>query len=825
MGSLFRRSEIIMTHSRIFAELNDGNKDNTAIIKFLLGRVEQNQHVKNIGIYQQLLKYAQNNEDLKNDANINLAQNYLNLGEQQTTETILSNMPREFLTYALLACNSLHDSNASPEKIFKFHTDLGKAITQSSPRFYLNLNDKTRDRKLNIGIVIDPLRTTHVVYRFMASYLVLDSSQYQITFYDCGKVQYPETIRLLEKLNHKIVIAKNFQPVELAKQIRNDKIDVLFDLSSYLCFPSAEMRMSVFASHPAPVQISCIAYPNTTGLPRMDYRFVDHITDPEEKTDPFYTEKLLRFNKSFLCFLPNENELMQKIDEALPSERKGYITLGIMNDPRKFSNGFLIDLCNMLKKIPKSKLYFQYGYLWESVDNCEYLLKRLEKLSGIDLKELKSRVEFASIFEARIEEISQEVDIAVDTYPYNGTTTNFDILLACVPIVTRTVDQRHEANVSASILTNLEIPELKNCITHNSIDFVQSVIELSKKSELRRSLREKGRMRLQLLKSPLCDFKGYGQNLWQLVRETWHHFCDKDLRDQIELQNKQFWERLPDEDFNFSHQHSLSNDEMYNICLLAILDNKPKTLIHIFNSIDREYLIDILEVLFILKIENLINALIESSAIFRLNDTVILSNDAKMMQELLQNEIYLKKMNISDFDSLIKKALSLDSRNILKELMNSGKVDAKNHIHDAVRDGKLELVKFLFEQKVDFTVLNDQGEGPIHLAVKQDNEMMRFFISNKLTLDLRMKNEPFFSPISLAASLGNDDLVAELLRAGAHYPPSSDEWMNLELGAIIILQEAYKNLKNSTRLFENNKPVSLPVIPEKSENFSAVFPI
>ncbi len=596
MASSQRENVINQINELITEILENENQGLDAIEAFsmVIDVLAENKfYLSAISILDNLL---QNNDKLSSNLYLMRSRLYLFLGEHKISESLLLDLPSTPEVCNKLAINSLYDANASAEKISLYHHEVAKKICEKAPHFQFNTNTIAHDKKLNIGILMEVLNQTHAVFYFMAPILQADPTKYQLTFFDCSKTPFESTVQYLEEKKHKVINCYNMTARQLAKNIRDKQIDVLFDLSGHFA-DLPELRMSVFAAHPAPIQITYIAYPNTTGLPQMDYRLVDHITDPIGATDRYYSEELLRLDGSFLCFKPDSEQLEAKTHPTAPSteEKQGFITLGILNSSTKLSDAFLVDLGEMLKQIPNSRLCFQYFNHWQGVEVAEHLLNRLQTLTDIPLEELRARVIFPPEPENRVEWISKQIDIAIDTYPYNGTTTNFDCLLAGVPIVTHTVKNRHEANVTASILTHLGKPEW---ITDNSEKFVQGVKDLAENVALRKQLREGAQLRTQLLASPLCDVQSHQEKLWRIVREKWHDFCNtKSLKKQIDLPSVEYWEKLSDEASSqkLQQEHKINSDEIYKIGLLAILQSKPLTLATVFSQLPEGYSVDLME--------------------------------------------------------------------------------------------------------------------------------------------------------------------------------------------------------------------------------------
>jgi protein O-GlcNAc transferase len=231
------------------------------------------------------------------------------------------------------------------------------------------------------------------------------------------------------------------------KQIREDAPDVLVDLAGHTGFN----RLPVFAQRVAPVQISYLGYPNTTGLAAMDYRFVDAVSDPTGEDQRFHTERLFRFAPTAWAYEPPVSA--PEVSPA-PCTRGGPIAFGSFNNFAKVSAATVELWARVLEAVPDSRLVLK-GHGLHLAEVSPTIARRLEKLA-VD----PARVQLLGRTPNLASHLSvyAEVDVALDTVPYNGTTTTCEALWMGVPVVTLRGD-RHAARVSASLLTAAGHPE------------------------------------------------------------------------------------------------------------------------------------------------------------------------------------------------------------------------------------------------------------------------------------------------------------------------------------------------------------------------------
>ena len=293
----------------------------------------------------------------------------------------------------------------------------------------------------------------------------------------------------------------------LDKAIRDAGIDVLLELSGH----TAGSRLAALGAKPAPVIVSAIGYPNTTGHPAVDLRLVDAVTDP---ADDGCTERPLRLSPCFLCYVPpkDASEPVQP-DPALP------ITFGSFNLSTKVSRQ-TVELWSSvlgatLGAVEGSRLLIKSKALGGAVAR-EHFLARLAA-GGI----ARERVEIVGYTGGIAEHLALygRMHIALDTTPYNGTTTTCEALWMGVPVVTLEGD-RHAARVGASLLRTAGLGEL---VARNPEEFHQIAVGLAR-SPGRIAAYRTG-LRGQLAGSPLCDSASYGARFFEAIRGAWESRC------------------------------------------------------------------------------------------------------------------------------------------------------------------------------------------------------------------------------------------------------------------------------------------------------------
>jgi predicted O-linked N-acetylglucosamine transferase (SPINDLY family) len=255
---------------------------------------------------------------------------------------------------------------------------------------------------------------------------------------------------------------------------------------------SGENRLLTFARKPAPISATYLGYPNTTGLTSIDYRLTDHYADPEGMTESFHSEKLVRLPQSFLCYRPFEDSPPL---QPPPVTREGYITFGSFNNYAKLNPPLLRLWAQILQAVEKSKLMIKLKSLTDR-GTRQRLEAQMAQL-GISPDRLiligytRTTLEHLSIY--------HDVDIALDSFPYCGTTTTCEALWMGVPVVTL-VGKVHASRVGLSILSNVGLTEW---ITHTPEDYVKTCIRLAQEIDYLQTFRNTIRTHLQ--RSPLLD--------------------------------------------------------------------------------------------------------------------------------------------------------------------------------------------------------------------------------------------------------------------------------------------------------------------------------
>jgi protein O-GlcNAc transferase len=367
-------------------------------------------------------------------------------------------------------------------------------------------NDRAPDRLLRVGYVSPNFRD-HVVGRNIVP-LFRHADRREFASFCYSDVLHADG--LTEEFRR---LAGTFREVSgmsdaaLAEQIRADGIDILVDLTLHL----ADNRLLLFARKPAPVQVTFAGYPGSTGLDTIDYRLTDPYLDPPETVpdDAFYSEKSWRLPATFWCYDPLERDPPPA--GPPPALSKGCVTFGCLNNFSKVNEGVLTLWARVLAGVPGSRLVL----LADEGAHRERTLQKLENL-GI----ARQRVSFLAKGPRKdYLQRYQQIDIGLDTLPYNGHTTSLDSYFMGVPVVTL-VGQTVVGRAGLSQLTNLGMPEL---IGRTEGHYVHIACALASDPDRLAALR--AALRLRMRNSPLMDAAAFARSIESAFRGMWRQWC------------------------------------------------------------------------------------------------------------------------------------------------------------------------------------------------------------------------------------------------------------------------------------------------------------
>ena len=354
---------------------------------------------------------------------------------------------------------------------------------------------------LRIGYVSRDFRW-HAVNFFLEPVLARhDRDRFRIHLYsDIGK---PDAVtRRLRDLGHQWRSVAAWSDQRLEEAIRADQIDILVDLGGH----TQKNRLAVFARKPAPIQISWLGYPNTTGLAAMDYRIVDTVTAPAGESLPG-SERALRLPGLFACFRPPDDAPSVTPPPVL---KAGHITFGSLHKLDKLNDGVVELWSRLLQAIPEARLLIARDELdpWRQ----RRLLARFAT-HGIDPDRLVMR--HLNDPSRNFMRQFADMDIMLDTFPWSGHTLACCAVSMGVPVVTLR-GATHAGRMVASLLHAMELDTL---IADNASAYIEIASRLAQDQTALAELR--GRLRAMLAASPLCDERGFTRGLEQAYRRIW----------------------------------------------------------------------------------------------------------------------------------------------------------------------------------------------------------------------------------------------------------------------------------------------------------------
>lgn len=429
--------------------------------------------------------------------------------------------PNYVIAYDNLLMALNYHSNLTSEEVYKEHLEYGNRYGFPFKSFIQpHTNSLISNRPIRIGYVSGDFLHHSVAYFLEPVFKFYNKQKFEVFCYS-NIPQGDNVTELLKASVNNWIDIYGMSDEQVANQIRKDGIDVLVDLGGH----TAGNKLLVFARKPAPIQVSWLGYPNTTGLDTIDYRIVDKYTDPEGVTDKFYTEKLIRMPECFSCFKPMTD--IVEVNE-LPSLKNGYITFGSFNNVSKITPGVLELWSKIILTVPNSKLMLKYDILL--ADSVKKRVYDLFEQYGVS-RERVDLVGHMASYEDHLK-CYNNIDIALDPFPYNGTTTSCEALYMGVPVITLEGD-RHVSRTTSSQLHNIGLSEF---IATTKDEYVNIAELMSHKVEFLNTLRLQLRERVKF--SPLMDGERFTKNLEIVYQDMWKKYVGENRLTHIPKNNK-----------------------------------------------------------------------------------------------------------------------------------------------------------------------------------------------------------------------------------------------------------------------------------------------
>ena len=426
-------------------------------------------------------------------------------------ESIACNMkavalnPGDPAQYSNLLMTMIYAASVSPQELAAMARAFGKLVEPLRRQRPL-IRDKNPARKLRIGYVSPDFRDHPVNYFFEPLLMQHDRRQFEIFAYsNCSREDHV-TARLKMACDHWRNIT-TLTDDAAADLIETDGIDVLVDLGGH----SGGNRLLVFAHKPAPVQVTWLGYPATSGMKAMDYRITDNYAEPVGMTEHLNVETLWRLPGMFCCYQANENS--PPVIDHPPFEDNGYITFGCFNNFAKATEPVLNTWARIMAQVPDSRLLLESA----AFAGPKFRETLLEKLNRQALP--PERV----ILEPRTKEnqfvLYNRIDVALDPFPCNGGTTSTDTLWMGVPLITL-AGGHFASRMGATILTNAGLHEL---IAKDTDEYVRLAVDLAQDRNRLRSLRHN--LRDRVAASPMMNQGAFARNMETAYREMWRKWC------------------------------------------------------------------------------------------------------------------------------------------------------------------------------------------------------------------------------------------------------------------------------------------------------------
>lgn len=366
------------------------------------------------------------------------------------------------------------------------------------------------ERRLRVGFVSGDLRRHSVGYFLENVFgeLSRQAGEHIALFAYSNHRELDDVGRHLQSFCEGWAEVLHLSDEQLATRIREDRIDVLFDLSGH----TGGNRLTMFAWKPAPVQATWLGYVATTGLAEIDYLIADPWTVPQGDEAQF-TEQVWRLPEAMVCFTPPAIDLPVR---TLPALENGYVTFGCFNNLTKLNDDVIALWSRILQALPTSRLFVNTRQLQDA--RTRSLLAQRFAAHGIDVGRLI--LEGLPTRESSLEAYNR-IDIALDPFPYPGGTTTVEALWMGVPVLTL-AGQRLVSRMGESYLQNAGLP---HWIARDREEYLARAVRYAADLPALSALRQG--LRARVLASPIFDAPRFARHFEQAIRGMWRRWLQQ----------------------------------------------------------------------------------------------------------------------------------------------------------------------------------------------------------------------------------------------------------------------------------------------------------
>lgn len=382
------------------------------------------------------------------------------------------------------------------------------------------------DRPIRLGFVSSRFGKHQIGHFTLSALEKLNREKFSINIYSSRDIKDSITHRFMN-MSDNWVEASRMNEEDLFNKIIDDKIDILFNLDGF----RNPKHMEVIARRPAPIQVSWADYPSTSGSSAIDYMIADeyHINDDLEK---HYSERIIYIPNTSVCYSP----AYDAADTVkLPALERGYVTFGAFHSARKIIPEMCSVWAEILLRVPHSRLIIKgrgvddianYSRIYEPFYDRGIDLSRIE-LRGEDehlnyRSNSTNKPKDSAFMKTGYLSEYNEIDIALDSYPYSSGLAACDAMYMGVPVITMPAD----TFASRHAYSHISNAGLSETIAFSPDEYVDKAVEFASNPQTLAVIRKK--LRSQLTSSPLCDSVRFAKNFGSAMRQIWQEWCRED---------------------------------------------------------------------------------------------------------------------------------------------------------------------------------------------------------------------------------------------------------------------------------------------------------